>query len=336
MPGMLPLACCRVAKPMVEALLLRLKLHNGLGGRITAELLDDGDCVGEHLVTGPDAQSWHRGSKRLTFLPLARRACRRLAKRASGRCSLPNGRHAAGLAEDRRRSEVGGTPTDCSSSVCSPACWLIAPVNWPLRSGERLTLVVNPQWQTQGQVISGAQHLSQLPGLHMSHIACPSADFGIGRARKVAERFVAAFEEVYYLRCAHCLRPRAPERPRPLLTTSLERAHPMGCCRRVRIFGDDVRIMRCYPGQWQVCGLAWQPVHATHSALCHTAWPASVSSAFPATRGQVHYAPPDAQSGTVLLSCEDVKPTFQRLIQLLKAVRGSRCSCREATKGWQP
>lgn len=32
---------------MVETLLLRLKQHTGLAGRITAELLDDGDCVGE-------------------------------------------------------------------------------------------------------------------------------------------------------------------------------------------------------------------------------------------------------------------------------------------------
>lgn len=106
-------------------------------------------------------------------------------------------------------------------------------------SGERLTLVINPQWQIQGQVIS---------------------DFGIGRARKAAERFVAALEEVY-------------------------------CLRRVRIFGDDVRILRCYPGQWQV-----------------------------------HYVPPGQATKTVLLSSEDAKPTFQRLIELLKAVRGSRAS----------
>lgn len=32
---------------MVESLLLRLKEHSGLQGRITAELLDEGDCVGE-------------------------------------------------------------------------------------------------------------------------------------------------------------------------------------------------------------------------------------------------------------------------------------------------
>jgi hypothetical protein len=32
----------------------------------------------------------------------------------------------------------------------------------------------------------------------------------------------------------------------------------------------------------------------------------------------------EAPSDTVLLSCEDAKPTFQRLIELLKAVRGTR------------
>ena len=35
------------AKPMVELLLLRLKQYQGLAGRITAEFLDEGDCVGE-------------------------------------------------------------------------------------------------------------------------------------------------------------------------------------------------------------------------------------------------------------------------------------------------
>ncbi|EFN50839.1 expressed protein [Chlorella variabilis] len=170
----------RVAKPMVESLLLRLKQHEGLGGRITAELLDEGDCVG----------AWQSERLGAVLFPTAD--------------TLP----------DLRRIDDA-------------------------LSGERLTLVINPQWQIQGQVIS---------------------DFGIGRTRKVAERFVAAFEEVYYLR-------------------------------RVRVFGDDVRIMRCYPGQWQV-----------------------------------HYVPSDPRANTVLLSCEDAKPTFQRLIQLLKAVRGSRAS----------
>lgn len=170
----------RVAKPMVEALLLRLKEHSGLEGRITAELLDEGDCVG----------AWQSERLAAVLFPTAD--------------TLP----------DLRRIDDA-------------------------LSGKRLTLVVNPQWQTQGQVIS---------------------DFGIGRARKAAERFVAGFEEVYYLR-------------------------------RVRVFGDDVRIMRSYPGQWQV-----------------------------------HFVPASPQEDTVLLSCEDRKPTFQRLMELLKGLQGSRNS----------
>lgn len=47
LPACLPSLPARVAKPMVESLLLRLKEHSGLQGRITAELLDEGDCVGE-------------------------------------------------------------------------------------------------------------------------------------------------------------------------------------------------------------------------------------------------------------------------------------------------
>ena len=39
---------------------------------------------------------------------------------------------------------------------------------------------------------------------------------------------------------------------------------------------------------------------------------------------QVHYVPPNPREATVLLSCEDGKPTFQRLIELLKGIQGSR------------
>lgn len=65
----------------------------------------------------------------------------------------------------------------------------------------------------------------------------PAADFGIGRARKAAERFVSAFEESYYLR-------------------------------RVRVFGDDVRILRCYPGLWQVRGGGWLGGKRPSKSLC--------------------------------------------------------------------
>ncbi|PRW21058.1 AAA+-type ATPase (ISS) isoform B [Chlorella sorokiniana] len=180
----------RVAKPMVESLLLRLKQHSGLEGRITAELLDDSDCVA----------AWQSERLGAVLFPTAD--------------TLP----------DLRKIDDA-------------------------LSGERLTLMINPQWQPQGQIIS---------------------DFGFGKARKAAERFVAAFDEVYYLR-------------------------------RVRVFGDDVRILRCYPGGWQV-----------------------------------HYVPPPPEPGSgrraeppVLLACEDGKPTFERLIGLLKGVQGSR-----ASKSW--
>lgn len=73
---------------------------------------------------------------------------------------------------------LSGCPPCCTSGADPPrrTCRPLVP---PWRSGKRLTVVVNPQWQLQGQVVS---------------------DFGIGRARKAAERFVAAFEDVYYLR----------------------------------------------------------------------------------------------------------------------------------------
>ena len=59
--------------------------------------------------------------------------------------------------------------------------------------------------------------------------------------------------------------------------------------RRVRVLGDDVRILRCYPGQWQV-----------------------------------HYAPPPG-AATLLLSCEDACPSYERIVALLKSVPGTRC-----------
>lgn len=104
-------------------------------------------------------------------------------------------------------------------------------------SGKRLMLVVNSQWQPQGQVVS---------------------DFGFGRSRKVAERYIDSLEEVYYLR-------------------------------RVRVLGDEVRVLRCYPAQWQV--------YYVRSA-----------------------------GETELVAVEHEKPTYQRLLELLQNVRDSRAS----------
>lgn len=42
-----------------------------------------------------------------------------------------------------------------------------------------------------------------------------------GRARSDAEKFLAALQDVY-------------------------------CLERVRVLGDDIRLLKCYPGDWQV------------------------------------------------------------------------------------
>lgn len=109
--------------------------------------------------------------------------------------------------------------------MCATVLHPLLPVPPSICSGERLTLVINPQWQPQGQVISGGRQMgsgilnamavqraqnhcrSDCPAFATTQpralIAPPCcADFGFGRARKAAERFVAAFDEVYYLRCA--------------------------------------------------------------------------------------------------------------------------------------
>ncbi len=49
-----------------------------------------------------------------------------------------------------------------------------------------------------------------------------------GRARSDAEKFLAALRDVY-------------------------------CLQRVRVLGDDIRLLKCYPGDWQV--------HLTTSAI---------------------------------------------------------------------
>jgi len=168
----------RVALPMVEGLLKRLKLASSLQGRITAEWLDEGDCVG----------AWQSERLAAVLFPTAE--------------TLP---------AVRRIDDA--------------------------LSGKRLMLVVNSQWQPQGQIVS---------------------DFGFGKARRQAERFVESLESVYSLR-------------------------------RVRVLGDEIRILRCYPGSWQV--------YFVRSA-----------------------------SNTELLSVEDDQPTYQRLLELCRNFQGSRSS----------
>lgn len=132
----------------------------------------------------------------------------------------------------------------------------------PEPGGKLLLLFINPQWQSEGQVVSGGcaycilnisigvgsegqcmctdcssratsrsrqevltRHCDALPcdGKPLQQPGpsqCP-VDFGFGRTRKQAERFVGTCEEVYVLR-------------------------------RYRVFGDDVRLLRSYPSTWQV------------------------------------------------------------------------------------
>lgn len=171
----------RAALPMIESLLLRLKRSEGLEGRITAEWIDEGDCVG----------AWQSEKLAAVVFPTAE------------------------VLKDVRRIDDA-------------------------LSGNRLILVVNPQWQPEGQVVS---------------------DFGFGKNRRAAERYVASLDEIYYLR-------------------------------RIRVLGDEVRVLRCYPSRWQV-----------------------------------HYV--RAAGDTELISVEQEKPTYQRVLEILQGVPDSR-----ASKSW--
>lgn len=172
----------RAALPMVESLLLILKNVKGLEGRITAEFLDEVDCVG----------AWQ--SERLAAVVF---------------------------------------PT----AETIPALQKIDDA----LSGQRLTLVINPQWQLIGQVIS---------------------DFGFGNSRRKAEAFVGSLEYVYYLQ-------------------------------RFRIMGDEVRVLRCYPGQWQIHCMG------------------------------------NSARDSRLLSVERERPTYDRLVEILKSDKST-----SASKSW--
>lgn len=169
----------RVALPMIESLLRILKNAPGLEGRITAEFLDETDCVG----------AWQSEKLSAVVFPTAE--------------TIPS----------------------------------LQRIDNAL-SGERLNLVINPQWQLNGQVIS---------------------DFGFGPQRQRSERFINSLEYVYYLQ-------------------------------RIRIMGDDVRVLRCYPGKWQVY---WMGSGTNESKL---------------------------------LAVEQHKPPYDRLVELLKSDRDTRAS----------
>ena len=169
----------RVALPMIESLLRILKSAPGLQGRITAEFLDETDCVG----------AWQSEKLSAVVFPTAE--------------TIPS----------------------------------LQRIDNAL-SGERLSLIINPQWQLNGQVIS---------------------DFGFGPQRRRSEKFINSLEYVYYLE-------------------------------RIRIMGDEVRVLRCYPGKWQVY---WMGSSARESKL---------------------------------LAVEQHKPAYDRLVELLKSDRDTRAS----------
>ena len=117
------------------------------------------------------------------------------------------------------------------------------------QGGQRLLLVINPQWQTQGQVVSDfgcacacapAYVIVQLPTTCRSAgqlmwlcsdtdkactvsrgrtLACLARRFGQSAAK--AEAYLRGFETSYFLQ-------------------------------RLDIEGEDVRLLRAYPSQWQV------------------------------------------------------------------------------------
>ncbi|DBA74506.1 TPA: hypothetical protein ACH3X2_000969 [Trebouxia sp. C0005] len=107
-----------------------------------------------------------------------------------------------------------------------------------VKGPHRLMLLINPQWQTDGQVVS---------------------DFGFGRGRSDAEKFLAALQDVY-------------------------------CLERVRVLGDDIRLLKCYPGDWQV-----------------------------------HYTWPNGR-GSLLMGVEPTRPSYSRLVEMLKAVPNTKAS----------
>lgn len=169
----------RAALPMIESLLLLLKSTDGLRGRITAEFLDESDCVG----------AWQSERLSAVLFPTAE--------------TIPS----------------------------------LQRIDDAL-SGRRLNLIINPQWQLNGQIIS---------------------DFGFGNSRRQAEKFINSLEYVYYLQ-------------------------------RFRVMGDEIRVLRCYPGQWQIYWMG-------KSARDHR-----------------------------LLAVEREKPSYERLVELLRSNKNTRAS----------
>lgn len=189
----------RVALPMIESLLMQLKSTAGLEGRITAEFLDETDCVG----------LWQSERLAAVVFPTAE--------------SIP------------ALMKVGDA-----------------------LSGERLTLCVNPQWQLDGQIVSDL--------------------FFIGyEERRRSERFARSLETTY-------------------------------CLEQRRVLGCEVRIMRCYPGAWQVYAFVEGVRVDTKDGA------SSVTLRVPSANRSGEWR--------VLSTSEEARPTYERLVELLKAAEG--------------
>lgn len=189
----------RVALPMIESLLMQLKSTPGLEGRITAEFLDETDCVG----------LWQSERLAAVVFPTAE--------------TIP------------ALMKVGDA-----------------------LSGERLTLCVNPQWQLEGQIVSDL--------------------FFIGfEERRRSERFARSLETTY-------------------------------CLEQRRVMGCEVRVMRCYPGAWQVY------TYVEGVRVANTDGASSITLRVPSANSSGEWR--------VLSTTEQERPTYERLVELLKAAEG--------------
>lgn len=126
--------------------------------------------------------------------------------------------------------------------------------------GDKLAAVVFPTGQTLKAVKSLAQDEKRAvlminPQWQGGQVI---SDFGIGPWRKANEEFVDSFQDVYFFK-------------------------------QIRITGDDCRVLRSYPGKWQV--------HVV-----------------------------DAEGNAPCIAIEDSKPSYARLQEVLATVPGSKSS----------
>lgn len=123
------------------------------------------------------------------------------------------------------------------------------------------------------------------------------SDFGFGQARRDAERFIDSFPETYSLQ-------------------------------RLRVMGDDVRLLRRYPRPWEAYYIP--PASAARPTAFNpgqqqqhgsVAGGAAIGAA-----GAVETGPGPRQNGPVLLAATRMRPAYAKLLALLKATPGTRAS----------